>query len=244
MVAAMRSGAYRTKMRRHVFVSLFVGVGACATQPSVDELVSTPVVVTKFDTKVDFSTFETFAMNPTVSVVRDIGDGGTLRPETAAAIVDRIAANMTARGYRMVAPADHPSIGLQATVTLQINTVSVASAGSWWGVPGYAGAPTYWGFPAASYYTPWSYSTQAYRAGTLVIEAVDLRDGLAMVAPAGSVVGPGAEGGTAGLLEVVWTAYAHGVTTTLLSSFGPQASYAIDQAFAQSPYLRRQGETP
>jgi hypothetical protein len=233
-----------TKMHRRILAPLLVMLGACATQPSVDELVSTPVIVTKFDTQVDFGTFDTFAVNPTVSLVRDVGDGGTLAPDKASALVDRITAQMSARGYRLVAVSDRPSLGLQATVNLQFNTATIETAGSWWGAPGYAGVPSFWGFPSAGYFAPWSYSTVAYKAGTLVIEMVDLRDGVVSGALDASVVAPaGIDASVSGGLEVIWAAYAHGVTTTLLSSFGPEALSAVDQAFAQSPYLQRAPET-
>jgi hypothetical protein len=213
-------------------------LAACATQPDVTELVSTPVVATKFDPNIDFGTFDTFAINPTVSVVRDIGDAsssGTLSPDNAAAVVDRVTANMTARGYRLVAVSEHPQLGMQLTVFLQLNVATVQSSGFWWGAPGFAGVPAYWGFPTSSYFAPGAYSTQAYKSGTLVIECVDLRD-------AGSNGSSDASPG--GGLEVAWSAFAHAVTTSLLSSQKDEALAAIDQAFLQSPYLTRRLEAP
>ena len=128
-------------------------------------------------------------------------------------------------------------------MNLQLNAATVESVGAWWGAPGYAGAPSYWGYPTAGYYAPWSYSTVAYKAGTLIIEIVDLRDGVVVGALDASVGPPGAEAGASGGLKVIWAAYAHSVTTSLLGSFGPEALAAIDQAFLQSPYLQRQPET-
>jgi Domain of unknown function (DUF4136) len=202
-------------------VSLFAAAG-CATQPNVDDLISGPVVVTKFDPTVDFSTFDTFAVNPTVSLVRDDADGGVLRMDASSAIVDRIIANVSGRGYRLVGASERPSLGFQATVYIQRNLATAAYAGYWWGLPGYAGAPAYWGYPGGAYYTPWTYVTQAYKSGTLIVECVNLRD-----AQSGSP-----------RLEVVWAAYAHAVTQKLLESLSEDALAAIDQAFLQSPYLQ------
>jgi hypothetical protein len=222
-------------MSIHPGWALSIALGACATQPDVSELVSIPVVATKFDPSIDFGSFETFAVNPTVSLVRDIGDAstsGTLSPDTASVIVDRVTANMTARGYRLVAVSERPQLGMQLTVFQQLNVTTVASSGFWWSAPGYPSVPSFWGFPTSTYFSPWSYSSQAYKAGTLVIELVDLRD-------AGSNASSDASGER---LEVAWSAYAHAVTTSLLSSQTEQALAAIDQAFLQSPYLTRRLE--
>jgi hypothetical protein len=221
-------------LRRSCVLALLLG--ACATQPDVSELITQPVVATKYDPNIDFGTFETFAVNPTVPVVRDVGDGGTistsgtLSSDTAASIVDRVTAHMTMRGYRLVAVSERPQLGVQMTVFLQINVATVVSPGYWWGAPGYTSAPAYWGFPSSSYFAPWSYSSTAYRSGTLVIEVVDLRDAASIATIHASA---------SGRLEVVWAAYAHAVAPSLLTSLTPDALAAIDQAFLQSPYLER-----
>jgi hypothetical protein len=216
----------------------FLMIGACAAQPSVDDLIAAPVVATKYDPSIDFGTFDTFAVNPTVSVVKDIGDAGILSQEPGADIVERITTDMSARGYQLVAVSERPSLGLQATVYLQLNAATTSYGGYWWGAAGYAGVPSYWGYPSSQYYAPWSYTTTAYKTGTLVVECVDLRDAGAAV-PDASVAPPNTEAGASGRLEVVWTIYAHAVTKSLLGSLSEDALVAIDQGFAQSPYIQR-----
>jgi hypothetical protein len=190
------------------------------------------VVATRYDPKVDFGAFDTFAVNPTISVLRDVGDAGTLSPDKAAAVVDRIGTNMSARGYQMVDVSERPSLGLQATIYTQLNTTVATTSGSWWGAPGYAGTPAYWGYPGSSYYAAWSYPTNVYKSGTLIVECVALRD------TATRAVDPGAG------LEVAWTAYGHGIADELLTSLESAGLASIDQAFVQSPYLRHQEPTP
>jgi hypothetical protein len=231
---------------RMVLAPALVALGACATKPASDELLSGVVVATKFDTQVNFGSFDTFAVNPTVSVVRDVGDGGILPPVSTMGIVERITSNMSARGYQQVGVSERPNLGLQATVYLQINTATVGFTGFWWGAPGFASTPAFWGFPTAGYFEPWAYGTVAYRSGTLVIEMADLRD-VGVPGTLDASVGPvpdAGDGGAATRLEIVWSAYAHGVTQELLASFGPQTDEAIDQAFIQSPYIQREGTAP
>jgi hypothetical protein len=214
------------RRKRSAAIMAFAALSSCATRPNADELAADTVVATRFAPEVDFGSFDTFALNPTVSVVRDVGEAGTLAPETAAGLIDRIAANMSARGYRQVAPSERPSLGLQASVNIEFNAVTTVYPGYLWGAPGYAGAPAYWGYPGGGYYAPWSYSTTVYKGGTLVVECVDLRD----AAPT--------------RLEMVWAAYAHAIAEELAMSLTPEALSAIDQAFVQSPYLKRAEDRP
>src|SRR4051812_3764261 len=104
----------RLAFARSAYLSL--GVVACAAQLSVDELTSGLVVATKFDSGVDFGSFNSFAVNPTVSLVTGGLEGGTFASETAQGIVQRITSNMSSRGYDLVATSERPSLGLQATV--------------------------------------------------------------------------------------------------------------------------------
>jgi hypothetical protein len=233
----------REAMRVAVIVLAVVGsIAGCVSRPDVSALIAEPVIATRYDARVDFAAFDTFAVNPTVSVLRDVGDAGRLAPDTTAAVIDRITMNMSARGFRPVDVSDRPDLGLQATVYTQINTVTTGATGSWWGIPGYAGAPAYWGYPGSSYYAPWSYPTNVYKSGTLLIECVDLRAGAGIAGGLdASAATLGADGGDAsggGQLEVVWTAYGHGVADELLTSLSPAGLESIDQAFLQSPYLR------
>jgi hypothetical protein len=220
-------------------------LAGCVSRPSVDDLTANPAVATRYDTHVDFGSFETFAVNPTISVLRDIGDAGTLSPDNAAALLQRIATNMSARGFRPVDLAERPSLGLQATVYIQINTTTATASGTWWGAPGYAGAPSYWGYPGSSYFAPWSYPTNVYKSGTLIVECVDLRDAAgsfaALDASAAASLADAGEAGAGGKVEVVWTAYMHDLADEILTSLEPAALTAVDQAFLQSPYLQHRG---
>jgi hypothetical protein len=227
---------------RTVAVTALAVGGGCATQPDVSELISQPAVATQYNASVDFGSFDTFAVDPTVSVVSDIGDAGAISPDQQQAIVERITANMTARGYQSVPQSERPSLGLQATVFKQVN-VATASSGYWWGAPGFTATPGYWGYPGSQYYSAWGYSTTAYKSGTLVIECVDLRDAVPGAVPDAAIlyVDAGTDGAAGGRLQVIWAAYAHAITQELLTSFAPDVPVSIDQAFAQSPYLTRRG---
>src|SRR5262249_20376312 len=73
-------------------VAMFVATG-CFHQPDTDELVKQRVVVTKFDPKIDFKSFATFAMPTSIPVFSSFElDAGaapqTADPAIATAIID------------------------------------------------------------------------------------------------------------------------------------------------------------
>jgi uncharacterized protein DUF4136 len=199
---------------------------SCVPEPGADVRTAEPVVVTKFDPQVDFGGFATFATTDAVTLVSPLSDAGTLPTERSEAIIEQIASNLEARGYRRVARTAAPDLGVATTAFLTVSVSTSIYPGSWANTPGYPTTPTFWGYPGGQFYTPWSYSTMAYKSGTLVVELIDLRDAAAR-----------ADGGAA-QLEVVWTAYAHAYVDGLGTPL-PSALPAIDQAFLQSPYLVR-----
>ncbi len=80
--------------------------------------------------------------------------------------------------------------------------------------------PATWGVADATWSYPWSWVPLRVEAGTLLVELADLRS-----SP------------TPGTLAVVWTFQAHEVKDAGGSYDTAAAAAAIDQAFAQSPYL-------
>jgi hypothetical protein len=203
-------------------------MGCVPDPPTPDQRTADLIIVTKFDPSFDFRAPSTFAIVPTVTILSgSIIDAGNFNPAAGQEIIDRIVENMVSRGYTQTTKEALPDLGIDVTALVQFQAAAGASAGFWWGVTGYPTLPPYWGYPTGSYYAPWAYSTVAWKSGTLLIELVDLR-------------GPRLKGATADggavLVEEAWAGILHG-TLALDASPGAQVLSAIDQAFAQSPYL-------
>src|SRR3954451_24032284 len=84
---------------------------ACS-EPNADERSSQGVVATAFDPMVDFGALSTFATVDSVALDTSFGDAGTLPAAQSQQILDRIAANLVARGYRRVDRGASPDLGV------------------------------------------------------------------------------------------------------------------------------------
>jgi len=217
-------------------------LGGCVFYPDASERYNDDVIATGYDKDVTFSELRTFAVDPTIHITAANSDGSMVETGMEASLADPIVAeivmNMTNAGYEQVMmPAGRPDVGI--TITGLRTTVS-GTVSSWWGYGGY------WGYPYYGYYYPYSY-TYDYNAGSMITEMVDLTKT--------SVVGgmPPAVGGTdtaqmpaqpeAGNpsgIPVIWASIAYKVLDSNGQPNTQWATQSIDQAFAQSPYLRRQ----
>lgn len=202
--------------------------GACVEPPGLDELLDQRIVVTQFDPNADFASFTTFAMVDSISVYGAFDAGTpleTVDPALAGPTLAEIASQLESRGYRQVDRSAHPDLGVNVEAFVQLRVATVTQYGTWWGYG--TASPGYWGFSGTVVLAPFGYQTIAWRSGTLVIELYDLRD----ARPPNAVDPP---------IAVVWGALIHGVIGPV---GGPPLTTApiaaIQQCFAQSPYLGR-----
>jgi hypothetical protein len=132
-------------------------------------------------------------------------------------------------------------MGISATVFTRVKTETVVTTGYWWGTSGFGATPAFWGFPVGGYYAPWTYESLAFKSTTLIIQIVDLHDVMsAAVVNRTHVVDAGIlpDGGLGVALDVAWTALLHGYVLAD-GTLVPEIPGAIDQAFAQSPFLQK-----
>lgn len=232
-------------VRALLLAIVIVAAATCTSNPSGDEIASQVIVATKYDPKVNFGSFSTFAVTQTIPIVSalsdagpiiaEAGSGSNVDPAVADPIFAEITALLTARGYRSVDRTQHPDLGVNVVLLEQQKSQTV-STGAWWGVG--AGAPTYWAPTPGAIYAPWSYSTVSWSSGTLIIEIYNLRDSGLYNSPlvagdAGAVTLAGAQ------LEDTWGAFIHGVLGPTNATLTAPPIAQIQQAFAQSPYLTR-----
>jgi hypothetical protein len=210
-------------------------LAGCDPYPGADGRFDDDVIATAFDQGVDFTQFKTFAVDPTVHLVRGSSEGGyekrSLPDAQAQAIVQRVVKNMTALGYVQVKNDQDPDLGITLT---GIDALVSGTVSGWWGYGGY------WGYGGWGYYYPYSYA-YSYRTGSLVTEMVDLTRMEPPLADAGSseVVDAGGIFDPSEALPVVWNAVAYQVLDRDGVPDVGWAKKSIDQAFEQSPRLGR-----
>jgi hypothetical protein len=206
-------------------IGILLAGAACYPGDGPSNVQDLDVVLTLYDTEVDFSTFRTFAMpDSVVHVGSENGDNLIDLPRTYDDLILELAAeNMASAGFiREPNPEENG-----ADLVLLVGALGSSSEywvyQDWWyywgwypgwGYPGYPGYGPGWGW----YYPPYV-GTVKFESGSIVLTLVDptLVDGED--------------------IPVIWT----GVTRGLLEGGGAQGriTYALNQMFTQSPYLGR-----
>lgn len=132
---------------------------------------------------------------------------------------------MNAAGYTRISEKEDADLGLQVSyVASTYYFQGYYNDGPWWGYyPGYW-YPGYWGGNwGGGWYYPYPI-TYSYSTGSLLADMVNLKN-----APEGQKE----------KLTVVWNAYISGLLGGSSNLNVNRATTAINQAFTQSPYLKK-----
>lgn len=199
-----------------------LGLSGCLSNPDLSSLKTDMVVDTEFDNTANFGGFHTFVIRKdTIGLVSNQTNQTYITHDSvddpdmyASQVVDRITNNFKNAGYSQVTADDNPDLGVYVFVLDNYDAVQQLVYPTYY--PGYYGGySSYYGYYQQAYV-----QTYVSQYATLVIQVVDFKDSHTITDPA----------------SVVWTAY-------LGDLYFAGANYislsldAIDQAFAQSPYL-------
>jgi len=211
----------KTKLQLLLLAAVLIGAASCYKYPSdTDFLDERDVVLTMYDTKVNFTDFKTFAIVDSIGLIKD-DDTTVVRVsnDTTQAVLAQITDHMTQRGFTKVDKDQDPDLAINVVAIKTMNTVYYYP-GYWWYYPGYY-SPDYWGWYDWGYYYPW-YPTYAYQyeTGTLVIDIADQKDADPVTKT----------------IPVVFNAYIRGILNGHHSL--DQVMGDIDQAFSQTPQLQ------
>ena len=203
---------YKRLSRIMVIVPLLLG----ACYPEGPEFTSdTDVVLTNFNPSYNFKSKGKFSIpDKIVKITGNIltGDPPKYLPAaTASVMLTQMTNNMTALGYTKVDISQSPDLILAPAA---IETTTIVYWYDYWG--------WYWG----GYYPGWGYpgygypSYSSYSTGTLVMNLIDP----SVVSGDGNPI-------------VQWTGAANGILTYAFDA--NRVNKLIDQAFTQSPYLKK-----
>jgi hypothetical protein len=196
---------------------LFLG---CQTEPEQVKLLDELVVATNYDTNADFTSYSTYAIpTDTIGFFSNTSNDTIItqqRSDYPRPIIEKIKANMNARGYTQVAKDQNPDLGVSIVVVNDFDIFQQVIYPDYYGsggyYSGYYGYNSWYGYPYVN--------TYAYNTGVLIIELVDLKNRTSNNS-----------------VKVIWDAYLGDVYSTM--NLIPQTEKGIDQAFQQSPYLTR-----
>jgi len=212
------------KIYRVLFVVSIIILAGCYPKGAeyIEEL---DLVYTNYYNQYDFQAKHTYALPD--SVIKITGENfedpdGNHRPEflpkaSGDVILNQIKTNMTAYGWTKVDRSAHPDVLLLVS---SMTTTNIFYYYDWW----------YWDWWYGGYYPPWGwyypccyypgYMT-GYRSGSVLMQMVDPNTATAE-----------------GNVPVVWTGILNGLAEGGQSSIATRVQAGIDQAYAQSPYLK------
>lgn len=212
-------------MRKYgsLFIILFsLFFWSCQTEPDSAELIDQMVVSTNYDPEANFGLYTTYALpTDTIGFVSNSSSDTIITSDQSdfpALVLGKIEDNLNAFGYSRVERDEDPDIGVNVMVVNDYNVFQELVYPGYYGYPGSYYYSGYYGY--GSYYSYPYVNTYAYNTGVLIIEFIDLKN----KTPDNKV-------------KVVWDAYLGDVYSTV--DRNAQAQEAINQAFAQSPYLAK-----
>lgn len=189
---------------------------SCRKTPDTSQLLDDFVVQTSKDPDANFSTYKTYYISDTIAL-RTTNPNDTLWTDNdAKQLVAKVKSNMAARGYVLTGPQNRPDLGLGLSAVKNLN-IGVIYPGWWWGYWG----GCYWYYYCGYYpYYPMGGMIYSVPTGTLILDMIDLKNATAndnLTVIWGSVMSGGL-GNTSNDLQL--------------------GMDAIDQSFAQSPYIQ------
>ena len=192
---------------------------ACEKDPDTDKLDNKYLVYTNYDSKADFKAFQTYYMPDSILVIGDKKEAEYWKDESAQEILQAYATNMNNRGFVRVDDREEANLGLQVSYiksTYYFNDYGRPEW--WWNYPGYWDAP-YWGNWGGWYYpyvVNYSITTNSFLTEIMNLKAPE---------------------GDNQKLPVLWSSFLSGPASYSGKVNQTLVVRAINQSFAQSPYL-------
>lgn len=193
---------------------------ACQKEPYSQDSDGEYLVYTAPAKDVEFTDFLTFDIADSVLVIGDGQKSYYSQSDNALALIQAYRTNMEKLGFIYLPSNPDAQLGIQVTYAEDTQRfVQYYDDPYWWlDYPGYWPAG-YWGNWTGWYYPyPVVYS---YTTNALIADMVDLT--------AGEVNGK---------LKIVWSCYIGGPASASINYDVKRMSAAVDQAFAQSPYIK------
>lgn len=212
-----------TVKKTHFLLLAFLGavVASCQKEPSLSSLHEDFMVYTAYDSQADFAAEGSYYVPDSILLIGNSTKTVYWKDENALQIVNTVVANMDSRNFVRVDEKQDADLGIQLSYVERVTYFVGYDNPYWWWYYPYYWSPGYWGdwigwhYPFPVYY--------GYTAGSLLIEMVNID----------------ADEQSGQKLPVVWNSYIGGLLTGSQSVDLQRTIVAVNQAFAQSPYLEK-----
>lgn len=210
------------KNLRFLMIALIAAaVCSCEKDPSTDSLHRDYLVYTAHDTAADITAFDTYFIPDSILLIGNKDKAEYWKDAEALEIVNTVVTNMDNLGYTRTNDKDDANLGLQLSYVSSVTYFVGYNNPYWWWYYPYYWAPGYWGDWAGWHY-PY-YVSYGYTAGSLLMEMVNLE------------ATPDANK----KLPILWDSFIGGLLTSSATLNQERTVAAVEQAFAQSPYLKK-----
>jgi len=210
-------------MKKILFISAAVLLlAACHKEPYPQDVDNEYLVFTSPGKDVDFTQYQTFDIADSLLVIGQSQKPMYTQSQSALAIIQAFRTNMEKLGYIYTPSNPDADLGIQVTYIVKTERfVQYYENPYWWlDYPGYWPSG-YWGNWHGFYYPrPVTYT---YTTNALLTDIVNLTEEEEDGKP----------------LEILWTSYIGGPAGSSVQNDVKRLTSAIDQAFAQSPYIGR-----
>ncbi len=191
-------------------------MASCQKSPDTDKLDNSYLVYTNYDSGTDFKTFSTYHVIDSILIIGNNEKAAYWNNANSQKIVDAYAGKLELAGYQPADDAQSADLVLQLSYVNTTYYFNAFSPGPWWN-----SYPGYWNWGGWGWYYPYSF-TYSYSTGSIIGELVDTNSPTPLNDK----------------LTVVWNSYICGLLNGNNLSL-TRTLKAIEQAFEQSPYLRK-----
>ena len=200
---------------------VLLAAASCQKVASSQDMDNEYLVYTSPSKDVDLSKYMTFDIADSLLVIGEKDKPYYSQSNNALALIQAFRTNMENRGYIYTPSNPDAQLGIQVTFIQETQRyVQYNTDPYWWlGYPGYWPSG-YWGNWSGFYYprpVTYTYTTNALLAD--IVNLTTEEDGKP--------------------LEILWTSYIGGAASSSLQNDIKRMEAAVDQAFAQSPYITR-----
>ena len=154
---------------------LMLVMAACRKEP-LDNLSAeeSRIYITNHDNQADFSSYQTFSITDSVTVIDD-NEVSTSNTSVDQAFIAAVKANMQANGYAYVSKSQNPDLALNVSRIIRTSTGIISY--NYWDMYDSFYDPYYWGYGGYGYGIPsWGYATYQVSKGLLSIDMADLKN--------------------------------------------------------------------
>lgn len=199
-----------------MLIAASIMFASCQKDPDTDKLDNNYLVYTNYDADTDFTGIGTFHVIDSILIIGDSEKPEYWKNSNSEKIVNAYSDRLEACGYTPVPSAEESDVILQLSYINTTYYFTSFGPGPWWN-----SYPGYWNWGGWGWYYPYTFN-YSYSTGSIISELVDTK-------------APNPQNDK---LKVIWNSYICGLLNGNNLSLS-RTMEAIDQAFMQSPYLKK-----